>query len=561
MALHPDLTMKTGSMRHPLTLSVLALLTGSALAAGPDAGQLLKDLQAAPRQAPTPASNPLTIDQPTLAPVAEGGPRVTVRQVRITGATVFPAAELQALLADGLNQALSLAGLQALASRITQHYRQAGYLVARAYLPAQKVNGDTVEIAVVEGRLDQVVPHDTVGLGGDALRPLASLRPGEVLRSDRMESVLLALHELPGVQVSATLRPGQTVGSSELLVDVAPGTTWEGGLDLDNQGNDATGAVRAGARLAWNNPLGLGDQLSLRAQVSENAQHALMAGYQLPVGLDGGRVGVAVTAMDYQLGKDFKALDADGQASTVSVYWRHPLLRSREATVYASAQLDDKHLIDRIHSVDTRTEQHIFTPTVSLQAQWQDSWLAQPASSRASLSAQVGDVRLDDTSRALDALGARTAAGFAKLGLDAQRWQALAPAWTLMLSARAQTADNNLPSAEKMTLGGAQGVRAYPEGEASGDRGWLGTAELGWQLQPGWQAVAFADAGVVQINSHAWEAGVDNRRRLAGAGLGGRWANGPWSASVDAAWAVDHESVAITPQRHPRVWARLAWQF
>jgi hemolysin activation/secretion protein len=70
-------------------------------------------------------------------------------------------------------------------------------------------------------------------------------------------------------------------------------------------------------------------------------------------------------------------------------------------------------------------------------------------------------------------------------------------------------------------------VRAYPEGEASGDRGWLGSAELGWQLLPGWQAVAFADAGVVQVNSHAWDAAADNRRRLAGAGLGGRWAEAP----------------------------------
>ncbi|WP_225864281.1 ShlB/FhaC/HecB family hemolysin secretion/activation protein [Ideonella benzenivorans] len=553
-------------MRHPLTLSVLslsalALSTGSALAASPDAGQLLKDLQTVPRQMPAAPSGALTIDEPALTPVAEGGPQVTVHQFRLSGVTVFPQAELQALLADGRGRPLSLAGLQALAARITQHYRQAGYLVARAYLPAQKVSGDAVEIAVVEGRLDRVTREGGADLGGDALLPLTSLQAGDVLRSDQLESVLMALRDLPGVKVSATLRPGQTVGSSELLVDVASDTTWTGGLDLDNQGSDSTGAVRAGARLAWNNPLGVGDQLSLRAQVSENAQHALMAGYQLPVGREGGRVGVAVTAMDYQLGKAFEVLDADGQASTVSVYWRQPLVRGREATVYASAQLDNKHLIDRIHSVGTRTEQHIFTPTFSLQAQWQDGWLGQSASSRASLSAQVGDVRLDATSRALDAQGARTDAGFAKLGLDAQRWQALAPAWTLMLSARAQTADNNLPSAEKMTLGGAQGVRAYPEGEASGDRGWLGTAELAWQWASGWQAVAFADAGMVQINSHAWEAGVDNRRRLAGAGLGGRWAEGPWSVSVDAAWALDHESVTITPERHPRVWARLAWQF
>jgi hemolysin activation/secretion protein len=171
MASHPDPTMTTGSMRHPLTLSVLTLLTGSALAAGPDAGQLLKDLQTLPRQACR-GQQPADHRTGHAGPGRRGGPRVTVRQVRITGATVFPEAELQALLADGLKQPLSLAGLQAWRRASLQHYRQAGYLVARAYLPAQKVSGDTVEIAVVEGRLDRVVPHDTVGLGGDALRPL-----------------------------------------------------------------------------------------------------------------------------------------------------------------------------------------------------------------------------------------------------------------------------------------------------------------------------------------------------------------------------------------------------
>jgi hemolysin activation/secretion protein len=41
----------------------------------------------------------------------------------------------------------------------------------------------------------------------------------------------------------------------------------------------------------------------------------------------------------------------------------------------------------------------------------------------------------------------------------------------LQLLANAQFADKNLDSSEKLSLGGATGVRAYPSGEASGDEG------------------------------------------------------------------------------------------
>jgi hypothetical protein len=43
---------------------------------------------------------------------------------------------------------------------------------------------------------------------------------------------------------------------------------------------------------------------------------------------------------------------------------------------------------------------------------------------------------------------------------------------------RGQWADTNLTSSEKFSLGGNDAVRAYPTGEAPGDRGWLATAEL-----------------------------------------------------------------------------------
>lgn len=56
--------------------------------------------------------------------------------------------------------------------------------------------------------------------------------------------------------------------------------------------------------------------------------------------------------------------------------------------------------------------------------------------------------------------------------------QAFNQGWSLYANLEAQSADKNLDSSEKFFLGGAQGVRAYPLGEAAGDEGAMATLEL-----------------------------------------------------------------------------------
>jgi hemolysin activation/secretion protein len=97
----------------------------------PGAGQLLQQIQPAPPPPAAPAS-PLPDTGGAGAISGGGGATVTVREFHISGATVFSAATLEALLADACGKAFDLAGLRALAQRITDYYRARGYLLARA---------------------------------------------------------------------------------------------------------------------------------------------------------------------------------------------------------------------------------------------------------------------------------------------------------------------------------------------------------------------------------------------------------------------------------------------
>ncbi len=131
--------------------------------------------------------------------------------------------------------------------------------------------------------------------------------------------------------------------------------------------------------------------------------------------------------------------------------------------------------------------------------------------------------------RAIDAVTARTNGGFHKFNLAAGRLQTVTQGLSLYLAARGQLASQNLDISEKMQLGGAYGVRAYPEGEGFGDQGYIVTAEarlmLARDLPGDLSLVGFIDHGGVTFNRNRFSA-APNSTRLSGAGGGITWAQG-----------------------------------
>ena len=130
--------------------------------------------------------------------------------------------------------------------------------------------------------------------------------------------------------------------------------------------------------------------------------------------------------------------------------------------------------------------------------------------------------------RAVDDASARTQGHFGRLNLNVLRLQSLGERLSGYVSIAGQIASKNLDSSEKFLLDGANGVRVYPQGEASGDSGYLATVELRYVLNlpavPGvLQPFAFVDAGGVTLNENPFAAGA-NRRNLAGGGIGLSWA-------------------------------------
>jgi hemolysin activation/secretion protein len=542
------------------TCWVLLLAQGAWAQTLPSAGGQLQQIPTVPTVpgllAPTELRSPPTPPSPLASGIA-----FPVHHLQIRGASVYPEADLLKVTGFEPDRDFNIQALQVMADRITQHYRQNGYLLARTYLPAQEIREGAVTLMVLEGQYGQIRVNNTSSLNNEVPKAvLEGLNYGDVIALGPLEERLLLLTDIPGVGIRSTLMPGSAVGLSDLVVDVLPGARVSGSVDADNAGNRYTGEERIGGTVNVNNPAGIGDLATLRVLTSGHGLRYARAAYQVPMGR--GRVGVAYGDLGYKLGREFADLKAHGHARIASLFGTYPLVRSRQSNLTVGLSLDAKTFQDRIDAEPSQTDKRAQVAVASLYGDHRDRWGGGGLNSYSlALSAGSLDIR---TPEALvrDLASARTDGAFSKLGFAVSRLQSVSPSMSLFAGLRGQVASQNLDVSEKMELGGMNGVRAYPEGEAYADEGALLTLELRKQLDLSAQAAgqvhlaAFIDAGTVKLHHQAWAAG-DQRRHLSGAGVGVYWTQArDFAVKAFYARKLGSEASTSAPDKSGRFWVQ-----
>jgi hemolysin activation/secretion protein len=559
-------TPKGDMMNRCLVIAVLLSTSGTALAQQrPDAGQQIQQIPQPPaiqRHAPD-----IRVDRPTARAIADaGGTAVRVDALKVTGQTRFSEQQLIGATDFRPGSDLNLAGLRNIAAQITRFYNRSGYFLAQAYLPAQDITGHTVTIAVAEGRYGGIsIDNPSALSSGRARGVLAGLSSGDAITSQPLERRLLLLSDIPGIDVSSTLSPGAAVGTSDLVVNLRRHRRFSGIIEADNGGNRFTGAYRAGGTLNINNPTGRGDLVSLRALVSNSGLAYGRAAYQTLLG--NSTVGAAFSHINYSLGREFKVLDADGTADVFSLFGSHPLVRSRDTNLNLLAGVDAKFFKDRMGAASTVSHRRAKVANLGVSGNHRDH-LGGGGSTQFWATGTVGDLDIRGSAdRAIDRATARTSGNFGKLQAGVARLQRLTDSLSFYAAVRGQSAFKNLDSAEKMELGGAYGVRAYPEGEGYGDEGYVATAEARLLLPPlipvpgDFQLFGFIDAGAVRFAKNPWLAGSNVAHR-SGIGAGLSWTS-PNNFLVKATYAhkLGDQDVTSERDRDGRVWFQIAKLF
>ena len=467
----------------------------------PDAGSLLRQTERDLNQQRAPAAQvrPEVLKSTVVKP---GETTVTVAQFNFVGNTMLSDAQLQAAVAPYLNTPLTFAQLQQATDATTNAYREAGWLV-RAFLPAQKVANGVFTIQV-----EEAVFGKTVMVEGSQRVAAATLKgfvttaqtAGEPVSAKKIDRALLLMSDLPGVTVVGNLIEGEKPSETNLLIKAVDGAVLAGNVSVDNYGSRSTGLERVLASLNINGPLQLGDQLGLTALKTQGSDYQRV-GYTLPVGYDGWRAGAHATHLTYGLVGDFASLGAKGSSISTGLDASYALLRSQPTNINFVASFDQKRF-DNNNATGSVSHYNIDVYSLGVNATQLDNWNG-GGMSNASATLTAGKVNLNGSAnQSTDTQGPATAGNYSKLSLSLSRLQKLDTDLSGYLAFSMQVANKNLDSSERMYLGGATGVRAYPSSEGGGSQGHTLTAELRKQLNNQYTLTGFYDLGHVQAFKH-----------------------------------------------------------
>ena len=514
--------------------------------------------------APANSGTGLILEQPRNSNLPQSAPFMITR-IDISGNTLFDSATLHGLVSDMEGQEHTLNELNSAVDRISDFYHSHGYPLARAYVPAQTLQDGVVKIFVIEARYGEIHLNNSSLVDDDVIQStLSALRAQDFVEQTRLDRTLLLLSDMPGLVSSATLEPGQNVGTSDLTIETQATPPLSANGTIDNYGNQYTGRARLTGTLNWIAPLHQADVLSLNLLTAGRNMNSGSLTYETLISGQGTRLGGTASDLSYRLGDGLSALQGHGTAQTASLWLHYPWQRSVDMNVNAQLQLDYKNLKDDIDSTGIYTNRHLDVAQFMLSGDARSNVLA-GAQTSFSVLLRAGEETFDNAAaQALDEKSAHAEGGFVKFNVNFSRLQNFSQDTSMYMSLSTQWANGNLDSSEKMVAGGAYSVRAYDMGALSGDLGVLHSLELRenlFEIMGGpLQAALFTDNQYVKINADPWVAGT-NGAHLHGAGLGFNWANDSgWHVRLYGAAPTGSVPELLKIKKSVRTWAEIgAW--
>jgi hemolysin activation/secretion protein len=456
--------------------------------------------------------------------VEETGPlQFVLTGVAIEGATIFTPAQLIPLYEEFVLERISAADVTEILKRITDLYRDSGYLLSRAIAPPQDLQSGVLRIVVIEGHVERVVFAGDAADGGSLeayARPVTSERP---LRARTLERAILLIEDLPGLSVAPSLRAiNETKGVYELILEIRTDAV-EGFWSLDNRGTDGLGPLESWSGVNLNNLANLRERLRASLFVVPNDPHELTYAdfaWEQPIGSDG----FIISAFGYvsRVNESLDGLpDPHSRAHQVALRGGYPIIRSRDRNLWVRAGLEMTNLSQRFVGFEILRDR-LRVARVRLDFDAEDD---------------LGGVTFAtvEVSQGFNAFGAShegeallsRADGrpdFTKFNLSVTRHQEVFDAVSVQLDFAAQKSLNPLLSPEEFALGGPRFGRAYNFAELKGDDGLGVSVEARWAREVGegflhaLQAYVFYDFGAVW-NRNAFPERMDT---LSSAGAGVR---------------------------------------
>ena len=382
-----------------------------------------------------------------------------LQQVIWNPSEILTKEQIQAVTASYIGKQVTLKDLREIADKITNIYRDKGYMTCGAVLPPQRIHDGVVEVRLIEGKTGNVNLTGNRYTKGEYIMNRIGLKPGEIANTEKLNQDLRWFQGTNDVQLRVVMKPGAEEGTTDYDIMAFEPRNQSVTLYTDNDGYESSGRWRAGIFYNMKSVSGIRD--SLRAHfIGSRGTKSWGLGYSVPISRKGMRLDLDYSGNRTKVVKgELEPLGVEGKSNSYSLTFRAPFhvtAKSRHEAglqyVHQKSETDLGH--GQVPWVDDRINRVI--PYVSFTHYGKDSVFYHKHSF---VWARRRDIDGDSDTGKLY----RLSSFWQKRNTNGQFWQA-------RLDAQLGSGDN-LAASDRFFVGGVNSVRGYEEGFIGGSRG------------------------------------------------------------------------------------------
>lgn len=408
------------------------------------------------------------------------GPCFEINQISLQQASLITPDTQKRLVAPYINQCLSLDRINQLVRAISEWYVQRGYITSRAFLTEQNLSHGTLNITVLEGKLEAI---HLQGASARQLNMAFPTRAGRILNLRDIEQGMEQINRLRTTPVQIEIIPSTQPGYSIVNLTSTPEFPLTLGLNMDNSGQRSTGIGQLSASLVGNDLLGVADRWFVSGGRSSafsdwrDAQN-FQAGVSVPYGY--GLLDYSYSWSNYHSRFNANSFDWYSNGDNISNRLSGSWVLFRNGQIKTGLQLGLNHYVSHNWLNETLLESSSRKLT-SLQIGFNHTQkiaggvaTLNPMLSRGMpwFDAESDKGKSDDFPKA----------EFRKWSVSSSFQRPVTQKMWWLSSFYAQWSPDRLYGSERLTIGGENSVRGYKEQYLSGDVGGYLRNELNYSL-------------------------------------------------------------------------------
>ncbi len=303
------------------------------------------------------------LSSPQLAIAQETLSCIQVDQVDILNVQLFEASIVDSWVASFEGRCLGIGQFNEIMETVTEAYIDGGFLTSRAYLPEQNLADGSLEIAVVEGRIEKV------NFNGEENRKWQRVvypnLEGEVAQLRTIEQGLDVIRSMDSYTAEMELEAGEEVGASILNIKAVSEKPWAVNYSTNNYSQEPMGDYSTTVGVRYDHLLGINDQwsLSYTKSMSPNplsfgydgfGSESIAASVILPFGKWENSFSYSWSEYYQEIDGTFDPIPVDGWSESYSLGFKRLMFRDQTKKTYLELSLNRSE--NRNYILDTLIE-------------------------------------------------------------------------------------------------------------------------------------------------------------------------------------------------------------